>query len=134
MPGLQEGEDPQFPRDQFYEPPEGRPRKVRKLGANVELHEFDFTRVRVTCGDGGKVVKRELVALRANPFWFPHDLYAPKSTAEGGPFTIGEVIHTSRSQGFIGYLGGVAVFDRALSAKEMRRLAAIGRTPITAPK
>lgn len=134
MPGLQEGEDPQFARDQFYEPSEGRPRKVRKLGANVELHEFDFTRVRVTLGDGGKVIRRELVALRANPFWFPNDLYAPKSAAEGGPFTIGEVIHTSRSQGFIGYLGGVAVFDRALSAKEMRRLAAIGRTPVTAPR
>ena len=32
----------------------------------------------------------------------------------GGPFTIGRVIHSSHSVGFTGWIGGVAVFDRAL--------------------
>ncbi|MFM2169196.1 MAG: hypothetical protein RIS79_3567, partial [Verrucomicrobiota bacterium] len=41
----------------------------------------------------------------------------------GGPFTIGRVIHSSRSVGFTGWIGGVAVFDRALSGEELRRLA-----------
>jgi hypothetical protein len=88
--------------------------------------------VRVTLhrNDKGKfatIVKRELVALKANPFWFGHDLYAPLNPEDGGPFTIGRVIHTSRSVGFTGYIGGVAVFGQPLSAKQMERLAAIGR-------
>lgn len=69
--------------------------------------------------------KRELTALQANPYWFPHDLYSPPTSADGGPFTIGRVIHTSRNVGFTGWIGGVAVFDRALSPKDMARLAAI---------
>lgn len=40
----------------------------------------------------------------------------------GGPFTIGRVIHSSRSVGFTGWIGGVAVFKRALSADELKRL------------
>jgi hypothetical protein len=87
--------------------------------------------VRVTYRKG-EPVKRELVALRANPFWFAHDLYAPARVEDGGPFTIGRVIHTGRSVGFTGYIGGVAVFDRALRAGEMERLAAIARSgPVT---
>jgi hypothetical protein len=64
-----------------------------------------------------------LAALRVNPYWFPHDLYSPASQEEGGPFTIGRVIHQGRSNGFIGAIGGVAVFNRALPPKELRRLA-----------
>lgn len=137
MPGLQPGEDPAFPSDQFYEPPEDRPLSRRVVEENgetrVELHQFEFTRVRVTLRKDARgrfrvPVRRELVALRANPFWFGHDLYAPARVEEGGPFTIGRVIHTSRSVGFTGYIGGVAVFDRALPAREMERLAAIGRS------
>ena len=43
----------------------------------------------------------------------------------GGPFTIGRVIHSSRSVGFTGWIGGVAVFNRASSAEELARLAEI---------
>jgi hypothetical protein len=35
------------------------------------------------------------------------------------------VIHSSRSVGFTGWIGGVAVFDRPLSAAELRGLAAV---------
>jgi hypothetical protein len=38
---------------------------------------YEFTRVRQTetrANDGRwQIIGRELVALRANPFWFPHD-------------------------------------------------------------
>ena len=47
----------------------------------------------------------------------------------GGPFTIGRVIHSSRSVGFTGWIGGVVVFDRALSADELLRLSALSRVP-----
>ena len=129
MPGPQPDADPSFPKEQFYEPPEGKPlaRTVieEREGERVELHSFAFTRVRVTLR-AGVATKRELVALKANPFWFGHDLYAPQNEADGGPFTIGRVIHSSRTVGFTGYIGGVAVFQRALSAAQMERLAAIG--------
>jgi hypothetical protein len=70
-----------------------------------------FTRIR----DG------KLQALRVNPYWFPHDLYA--ATAEsGGPFTIGRVIHMGRNGTSPGLIGGVAVFDRALTARQIRKL------------
>ena len=120
-----------------WTPPERKPFSRRVLEGKdetrVELQQFEFTRVRVTFRKGA-VVQRELVALRANPFWFAHDLYTPGRVEDGGPFTIGRVIHTSRSVGFTGYIGGVAVFDKALSAREMERLAAIARSgPVTAP-
>jgi len=37
------------------------------------------------------------------------------------PFTIGRVIHSSRGVGFTGWIGGVAVFDRALTAEELAK-------------
>ena len=79
-------------------------------------------------------LERELVALRANPFWFGHDLYSPPTPQDGGPFTIGRVIHTSRSVGWTGYLGGVAVFNRPLTAKEIARLSAVAPAPIPLPQ
>lgn len=75
---------------------------------------------------------RDLVGLRLNPWWFPHDIYTPKNDGSGGPFTIGRVIHSSRGVGFTGWIGGVAVFNRALTAEELRRLTAIG-PPIPMP-
>ncbi len=72
------------------------------------------------------MASRELVALRVNPFWFGHDLYKPSRPEEGGPFTIGRVIHSGRSVGTVALIGGVAVFHRALTAAEMRKLASIG--------
>jgi hypothetical protein len=125
MPGLQDGEDPQFPAEQLYQPPERRAVHRTLLASSgdetVHLEEFAFTKVRVT-RRRGRAVARELAALKVNPFWFPHDLYAATHPEDGGPFTIGRVIHSSRSSGFAGWIGGVAVFHRALTAREMLRL------------
>ncbi len=71
---------------------------------------------------------RDLVALRLNPWWFPHDLYRPKDDGSGGPFTIGRVIHSSRIVGFTGWIGGVAVFDRALNAEELSKLSSLSKS------
>jgi hypothetical protein len=139
QPGLQEGEEPDYPADQFYAPPEEVPLQVELIreegDERVELHHFAFTKVRVTLGraavgDLRLVKKRELVALKANPFWFPHDLYQPQSPEEGGPFTIGRVIHTGRTVGFTGWIGGVAVFNQALSAEQMAQLAEVAAVPL----
>ena len=46
---------------------------------------------------------------------------------QGGPFTIGRVIHSSRSVGFTGWIGGVAVFDRALTAEELAKFHALAK-------
>jgi hypothetical protein len=138
-PGDQPGEDPSFPRDQYYNPPEDRPVAVTVLRAGVnervELREYRYTKVEVTLRDkgDGRVTEtsRELVALRLNPWWYPHAIYAPPDDGSGGPFTIGRVIHSSRSVGFTGWIGGVAVFDRALGADELMKLANL-RTPAAA--
>ncbi|TDU81908.1 hypothetical protein EI77_01220 [Prosthecobacter fusiformis] len=135
LPGLQEGEDPDYPADQYYQPPEDEALKIEVVSESpeerVELHQYPFTRVRVILGKDAEgrftqVKKRELVALKANPFWFPHDLYTPPDEKEGGPFTIGRFIHTGRSVGFTGYIGGVAVFNQALTPEQMAQLAALG--------
>ena len=69
-----------------------------------------------------------------NPWWYPHDLYAPPDARSGGPFTIGRVIHSSRSVGFTGWIGGVAVFNRALDAAELQAFTALARgRPLSAP-
>ncbi len=136
IPGLQEGENPNFPEDQFYTPPEDKVRKRKQLHntreERVVEETYEFTRVRVTERRNAmgrwEVTARELVALRVNPFWFGHDLYKPQSPGAGGPFTIGRVIHSSRSVGTIAVIGGVAVFNRPLSAAEMGKLAKVGFT------
>jgi len=135
-PGVQEGEDPNFPVDQYYNPPEDIPVAVTVVsdldGERIELREYGYTRVQVTLrrGEDGayREASRDLVALRLNPWWYPHGLYQPKDAVSGGPFTIGRVIHSSRGVGFTGWIGGVAVFDRALSEEELIRLAGL-RTP-----
>ena len=78
---------------------------------------------------------RDLAAVRLNPWWFSHDaLYTPANDGTGGPFTIGRVIHSSRSVGFTGWIGGVAVFNRALSPTELNQLSALSRErPVSAP-
>lgn len=129
IPGLQPGEDPNFPADQFYRPPEGKPLSKTRINATTELLVYRFTKVRVTHDATGKVIRRELAALRANPFWFPHDLYNPQKIEDGGPFTIGRVIHSSRGIGFTGEIGGVAVFSRPLTPRQMRRLAELVPPP-----
>ncbi len=133
-PGQQPDEDPTFPPDQFYLPPEDEPVSMQVIShtgpERVEQREYRFTRVRVTLHNGREVA-RELVGLRLNPWWFPHPLYAPPDDGSGGPFTIGRVIHSSRGVGFTGWIGGVAVFDRALADGELRALAALDDTPTT---
>jgi hypothetical protein len=143
IPGEQPGEDASFPADQFYNPPEEQPVSVKVLSEGdaerVELQEFGYTRVKVTKvkDEAGlwKVAGRDLEEVRLNPWWYPHALYVPKDAETGGPFTIGRVIHSSRSVGFTGWIGGVAVYDRALSAAELERLAALcGQPVIEAPR
>jgi hypothetical protein len=70
-----------------------------------------------------------------NPWWFTHDaIYTPANDGTGGPFTIGRVIHSSRGVGFTGWIGGVAVFNRALRAEELGALAQLTKlAPVAAP-
>jgi hypothetical protein len=130
LPGLQEGEDPSFPAAQHYSPPEEQPLKVNVLSENdtqrVELREYRYTKVKVTL-QAGRESESELVALRLNPWWYPHGIYEPKDDGTGGPFTIGRVIHSSRGVGFTGWIGGVAVYDRALNAEELTKLHALAK-------
>jgi hypothetical protein len=132
LPGKQAGEDEAFPEDQYYNPPEGEPLSVQVLRESVdervELREHLYTKLEVTLR-GGKEVTRELVALRLNPWWYPHDIYSPKDEMSGGPFTIGRVIHSSRGVGFTGWIGGVAVYDRALTEREMQTLDSLRLAP-----
>ena len=57
-------------------------------------------------------------------------MYATDLVAAG---TIGRVIHSSRSVGFTGWIGGVAVFNRALGAAELAQLHALATAPLPAP-
>lgn len=137
-PGDQRGEDPDFPHDQFYNPPEDNLVEVKTLSETgderLELREYGHTKIRVTlrkAADGRySEIARELVAIRLNPWWYPHDLYTPANDGTGGPFTIGRVIHSSRGVGFTGWIGGVAVFNRALSEKELISLSSFSKLPI----
>lgn len=133
-PDREPAEDHGFPSEQYYNPPEERPVSVQVVAETgedrTELREYRFTKVRVMLR-GGKEISRDLVAIRLNPWWFPHAIYEPQDDGSGGPFTIGRVIHSSRSVGFTGWIGGVAVFDRALEPNELARLAALARLPIS---
>lgn len=139
-PEREPDEDPTFPRDQYYNPPEDSPVALTVLSkteeSRIELREYRYTKVRVTLRKSAESTfvetSRDLVALRLNPWWFPHDIYAPPDDGSGGPFTIGRVIHSSRGVGFTGWIGGVAVFNHALTAGELRRLAEI-RTAVALP-
>ncbi len=137
-PGLQAGEDAAFPTDQIYSPPELDPVSIRVLSESVdervEVREFRYTRLKVQLrrsADGQwRESSRDLVALRLNPWWFSHDrIYTPPSDGTGGPFTIGRAIHSSRGVGFTGWIGGVAVFNRALKAEELAVLAELRLKP-----
>lgn len=79
-----------------------------------------------------KVEDGKLLSLKVNPYYFPHDLFTPPSIDRGGPFTISRVIHSSRSVGTTGWIGGVAVFDRPLSQSQIQKLTQRTRTPINA--
>lgn len=138
IPGRQPGEDPAFPQDQYYNPPEDEPVSVVVLRADdherEELREYRYTKVRIILRRHGEGTwaeeSHDLVGLRLNPWWYPHGIYTPPDDGTGGPFTIGRVIHSSRGVGFTGWIGGVAVFDRALDADELNRLAGLRRSVI----
>ncbi|TWT52361.1 LamG domain-containing protein [Allorhodopirellula solitaria] len=138
QPGMQQGEDEDFPADQYYNPPEERPVAVEVIQEDgqqrVERRHYRYTKLRVTLerGPDGEYVEtaRDLVGLRLNPWWYPHGIFSPEDSNSGGPFTIGRVIHSSRSVGFTGWIGGVAVFDRALSKDELQQLADCGNPSI----
>jgi hypothetical protein len=133
VPGKQDGEDAGFPKDSYYNPPEGETIsfKIIRESADerVELREHAYTKIEVMLrkGPDGRFIEtgRDLVAIRLNPWWYPHGIYVPKDASGGGPFTIGRVIHSSRDVGFTGWIAGVAVFDRALDAQELAKLAAL---------
>lgn len=135
VPGDAPGKDAKFPADQYYKPPEETAISTKVLSETadekIELREYAYTRVKVTlrkdAGGNFAVVARDLAAIRLNPWWYPHGIYTPPDATSGGPFTIGRVIHSSRGVGFTGWIGGVAVFNRALNAEEMARLAALGK-------
>jgi hypothetical protein len=129
--------DPAFPANQTYTPPEETAVATRILGDDgqrrTEWREYRYSRVRVTLQrqpDGTWTEsERDLEDVRLNPWWYPHGIYQPEP-GQGGPFTIGRVIHSSRSVGFTGWIGGVAVFNRALSREELAVLARFNR-PVT---
>lgn len=140
--GVQPGEDVDYPKDQYYLPPEDEPVETkvieRKADRVVRLETYPFTKVEATYqvkSDGtlGKLLERDLVALKSNPYYFGSDIYAPKTIEQGGPFTIGRVIHSNRHPTLSAWIGGVAVFDRALTDDEMKTLAAIGNCSNEAP-
>lgn len=128
---------PGVPADQYYEPPETTPRSEVVTSETAEtrtvLRTYEFTKVSTTYrkdrrGALARVAAVDLVALKVNPYWFGHDIYAPATPDEGGPFTIGRVIRGARQGALSAYIGGVAVYDRALSAAQMQTLAGIGRS------
>ncbi|QDU58929.1 LamG domain-containing protein [Aeoliella mucimassa] len=142
VPGLQQGEDPSFPADQYYNPPEDTPVATKVLSESpterTEQREYAYTKVELTLRRNAQgawdETDRELIALRLNPWWYPHSIYTPADDDTGGPFTIGRVIHSGRSVGFTGWIGGVAVFDRALTSTELALLAGIAKQPmVSAP-
>lgn len=138
IPGEQDGEDDTFPRDQFYDPPAERPLAEELISETatertvLRIHEFTKVRVvqpKTADGNWGEPIRSDLAALKTNPYWFGHSLHAPATEAEGGPFTIGRVLHIGRKGRMTAYLGGVAVYGRALSPADMRTLAEIAKSP-----
>jgi hypothetical protein len=139
--GIQSGEDVNFPKDQYYRLPEDEPVETKIIERTsdriVRLETYPFSKIEATYqvkpdGKLGKPLKRDLVSLKSNPYYFGYDIYAPKKLEQGGPFTIGRVIHSNRHATLSAWIGGVAVFDRALSDEEMKKLATIGNCSDTA--
>ena len=139
--GIQPGEDVNFPKDQYYRLPEDEPVETKIIERTsdrvVRLETYPFSKIEAIYqvkpgGKLGKPLKRDLVALKSNPYYFGYDIYAPKTMEQGGPFTIGRVIHSNRHATLSAWIGGVAVFDRPLSDEEMKKLATIGNCSDTA--
>ncbi len=127
-----------YPEDQYYSPPETQPLGEECVATSPSsttvIRTYPFTRVRETwsvdaAGNRVEAVERTLLSLKVNPYYFGRSIYSPQTIAEGGPFTIGRVIHSNREPGVNAWIGGVAVFNRALDAGEMKRLAACSGFP-----
>lgn len=123
-----------YPPSQFYSPPESEALGEEVITSSASsvtvVRSYPFTRVRETwrldaAGRRMEALDRTLLSLKVNPYWFGHSIHAPPTVEEGGPFTIGRVIHSNREPGVNAWIGGVAVFNRALDAGEMQTLAAI---------
>lgn len=137
MPGVQDGEDVGFPRDQFYNPPEDKPCSESVVSETesekVVIRTYEFTKVRFiyhkdSAGKFDQLVSTDLVSIKANPYYFGKDIYSPKTPEEGSPFTIGRAIHSVRHATLSAYIGGVAVFNEVLSPKKIKELSLIGRS------
>ncbi|MEX0686116.1 MAG: hypothetical protein WD098_08925 [Balneolales bacterium] len=137
IPGLQPGEDPDYPVDQYYSPPEDSPLQEEFISESTDervvLRTYEFTKVGTVQrrDENGQFIDTDtfdLVSLKVNPYYFNHDIYEPTTLEEGGPFTIGRVIHSNRHPTLTAYFGGVAVYNHALSADQMNILAQIGRS------
>jgi len=137
MAGMQPGEDLDYPKNQFYNPPENVPVNISVLSETsaqrIELREYQYSKVKVILEKDQNGVfcekDRDLYGISLNPWWFPHGIYCPSNDGSGGPFTIGRVIHSARESGFSGWIGGVAVYDRALTAAEIQKLCEICQLP-----
>ena len=137
IPGIQDGEDAGFPKDQFYNPPEDKLcREVvisETESEKVVIRTYEFTKVRFVYhkdskGKFNQLVSSDLVSIKANPYYFGKDIYSPRKPEEGSPFTIGRAIHSVRHATLSAYIGGVAVFNEVLSPKEIKELSLIGRS------
>ncbi|QGJ69409.1 Hypothetical protein PBC10988_10910 [Planctomycetales bacterium 10988] len=135
-PGQQPGEDPNFPTDQYYSPPEETPLAEEVLSETgdkrVLLRSYPYTKVqmtqvRTTSGKFKDSNNFQLKAVKANPYWFGHDLYSAPSPEEGSPFTIGRVIHSNRHPTLSAWIGGVAVYAEALTSEQMKTLSNLGK-------
>jgi len=138
--------DSLFPTDQYYTPPETTPLSEQIISETADertiVRTYEFTKVKLTfqkdsSGAFQKEVGASLIALKVNPYWFGHDIYCPASETEGGPFSIGRVIHSNRHSTLQAQIGGVAVYDQPLTPEQMRLLADIsnpksdaGATPV----
>lgn len=135
--GVQKGEDVNFPKDQYYSPPEDKILEEKIVSESNEerivIREYEFTKLKVILkkdsrGKFNTISSIEMVAIKANPYWIGKDIYSPQSESEGSPFTIGRVIHSNRHATLSAYFGGVAVYNTALNEKEIEKLSMIGRT------
>ena len=107
------GEDLNFPTDQIYNLPEDKLISVK--------------RVSETADDIWKTTARDLTDVHLDRWWLsPNSLYT-RANHGGGPFIIGRLNHSSRSVGFTGWIGGVVVFNQALSAEQMAKLMALAK-------
>ena len=96
-----------------FEPQPGHPERPA-----LDLRDHDY--YTKTCPGGGY--------RGMNPYYQPHGIYTfnpgdPGKLDTGSPFSVGaEIVGKDAHPRFKGWIGGLAVFDRALSEAEMRAI------------